>query len=108
MPADIILSFSGDYIDWLIMHRAKPACMPQYRCCTGPALAIIGSAWLEARCSVCRYTGRALFCQKLLSREGNVIELPLYLMRRGTDELIEMLLPKLETASAGNLDAYCR
>lgn len=52
-----------------------------------------------------RLTGRAVFCHRLLSTEGVLVEVPRIVIQQGTDALAGHLYHSL-TAVVGSLDAY--
>ena len=54
----------------------------------------------------CRLTGRAVFFRKLLARQGHLIQVPLPVAQLDTDKLADYLLPRLQEAAGGSLDAY--
>lgn len=53
-----------------------------------------------------RLTGRAVFCGRLLSREGHVISIRNDVAPGSVEQLVDYLQPRLETVTAGKLDMY--
>ena len=55
---------------------------------------------------MCRLTGRAIFCRKLLSARGILIEVPREESDQGVDVLAAYLAPRLDAATEGTLATY--
>ena len=55
---------------------------------------------------MCRLTGRAVFCRKLLLGRGILIEVPREESDQGVDVLAAYLAPRLDAATEGTLATY--
>lgn len=54
-----------------------------------------------------RFTGRAIFCEQLLSQAGIPLFVSFKLASGDPEQLAKYLKPRLEAAAGGSLDAYC-
>ena len=63
--------------------------------------------YLTASSAACRFTGRAIFCEQLLSQAGIPLFVSFKLASGDPEQLANYLKPRLEAAAGGSLDAYC-